>query len=106
MANNFCFYLHFFQIIISNINKNININIIYDSNISGILNNTKSFFFIFHKYKLIKKSGFPDLNQGPLDFHVTSTVKCSSNRAKVGLNILIKFKIINDKYYTQKEFQG
>ena len=26
-----------------------------------------------------KKSDFPDLNQGPLDFHVTSTVKCSSN---------------------------
>ena len=35
-ANNFNFYLQFFEIIISNISKNISL--IYDSNIAGILN--------------------------------------------------------------------
>ena len=27
----------------------------------------------------LKKSDLPDLNQGPLDVHETSTVKCSSS---------------------------
>ena len=38
-----------------------------------------SLYLFNHLFIKSQKSGFPDLNQGPLDFHVTSTVKCSSN---------------------------